>query len=220
MRRLLHNWHWKLLSVALAITLWFVLVGDPEMMTSISAPIQYKNLPRELEIVSDVPERIHLELRGPAGKLANVVEERAVVVLDLSRQPNPGERTFTVRQRDVALPAGVQLARAVPAQLRVRFERRSQRDVPVQVRFSGPPPAGYRVTHTEVTPAQRTITGPESHVARIEFVETDQIDLSSVVSEAEFHVYCNAVDPLVSFKETRMVSVKVWMEKILSRGEK
>jgi YbbR domain-containing protein len=220
MRSIFHNWFWKLLSMALAVTLWFVLVGDPEMMTSISARIQYKNLPRDLEIVSDVPERIHLELRGPAGKLANVVDDRSVVVLDLSRQPNPGESTFTVKQRDIDLPTGVELTRAVPAQVRLRFEKRSEREVPVQVRFAGPPPQGYRVTHTEVSPVQRTITGPESHVNRIELVETDQIDLSSVVSEAEFHVYCNTSDPLVTFKETRTVSVKVWMEKILSRGEK
>jgi hypothetical protein len=40
-----------------------------------------------------------------------------------------------------------------------------------------------------------------------------------VVSEAEFHVYCNASDPLVSFRETLTVAVKVWIEKIPPRGE-
>jgi YbbR domain-containing protein len=210
----LHNFGLKLLSLAVAIVLWVVIVGDPEMMTSISAPIQYKNLPKDLELASEIPENVHLELRGPASKLATILEERTAVVLDLASQPSPGERTFTIRQMDVNLPSGVSLARVVPAQLRLRFERREQRDVPVQVRFAGPPAAGYRVVRTEVSPERRTVTGPESRVNRIEFVETDQIDLSAVVSEAEFHVYCNTSDPLVTFDDTRMVSVKVWTEKI------
>lgn len=214
MGSLFHNLGLKLLSLVTAIVLWCVIVGDPEMMTSISAPIQYKNLPKDLEVASDMPENVHLELRGPASKLASVLEERTAVVLDLSSQPSPGERTFTIRQMDVNLPSGVSLARVVPAQLRLRFERRERRDVPVQVRFAGPPAPGYRVTRTEVSPERRTITGPESRVNRIEFAETDQIDLSSVVSEAEFHVYCNTSDPLVTFDDTRMVSVKVWTEKI------
>jgi YbbR domain-containing protein len=209
-----HNFGLKLLSLAVAIVLWVVIVGDPEMMTSISAPIQYKNLPKDLELASEIPENVHLELRGPASKLATILEERTAVVLDLASQPSPGERTFTIRQMDVNLPSGVSLARVVPAQLRLRFERREQRDVPVQVRFAGPPAAGYRVVRTEVSPERRTVTGPESRVNRIEFVETDQIDLSAVVSEAEFHVYCNTSDPLVTFDDTRMVSVKVWTEKI------
>jgi YbbR domain-containing protein len=219
MRSLLHDLPLKLLSLAIAVILWIVIVGDPEMMTSVSAPIQYTNLPRDLEIASEIPESVHLEIRGPASKLASVLEERTAVVLDLASQAHPGERTFTIRQLDVNLPAGVSLARVVPAQLRLRFERREERDVPVQVRFAGPPPAGYRVSRTEVSPERRTITGPESRVNRIEFVETDQIDLSSVVSEEEFHVYCNTADPLVTFDDTRMVSVKVWMEKIPAKAE-
>jgi YbbR domain-containing protein len=219
MRSIFHNVGLKLLSLGVAVILWCVIVGDPEMMTSVSAPIQYKNLPKDLEIGSEVPESVHLEIRGPASKLASVLEERTAVVLDLASQPRPGERTFTIRQLDVSLPSGVSLARVVPAQIRLRFERREERGVPVQIRFAGPPPAGYRVTRTEVSPEQRTVTGPESRVNRIEFVETDQIDLSSVVSEAEFHVYCNTSDPLVTFDDTRMVSVKVWMEKIPMKAE-
>jgi YbbR domain-containing protein len=214
-----HHFGWKLLSLLIAIILWCIIVGDPEMMTSISAPIHYKNLPKDLEVVSDIPENVHLELRGPASKLGSVLHERPAVVLDLSGQPSPGERTFTVRQLDVNLPSGVTLARVVPAQLRLQFERRERRDVPVQVRFAGPPAPGYRVTRTEVSPERRTVVGPESRVNRIESVETDQIDLSSVVSEAEFHVYCNASDPLVTFDDTRMVSVKVWTEKIPVKAE-
>ncbi len=214
MRGLVKNWFWKLLSLAVAVVLWLVLVGDPETMTSVSVPIQYKNLPRDLEIASDVPESVHLELRGPSGRLAGIAAAQIAVVLDLARQPHPGERTFTIRQGDVNLPAGVELARAVPAQLRLRFERRVERDVPVQVRFAGPPPRGYRVTRTQLSAEQRKIVGPESHVNRIESVETDQIDLSGVVSEAEFHVYCFISDPLVTFKENKPISVKVWMEKI------
>ena len=68
MRRFFRNSLWKIVSLAAALGLWVVLVGDPEVMTSISAPIHYKNLPRDLDIASEVPERVQIEIRGPSAK--------------------------------------------------------------------------------------------------------------------------------------------------------
>ena len=215
MRRLLfENLGWKFLSLALAILLWFAIVGEPELATSVSAPVEYRNLPRELEISSDVLERIHLEVRGPSGKLQPSRMADTTVVLDLSSAAHPGERTFTISQRNVNLPAGVVLSRAVPAQLRLRLERRLSRAIPVQVRYAGPPPAGYRVVRQEVQPASVQVTGPESRVNQVEAAQTDAIDLSSVVGEASFQTQTFVGDPQVRLESSPAVSVKVVLERI------
>ena len=66
---LTHNFGWKLGSLALAVLLWFAILGEPELVTTHTAPILYKNLPRGLLIGSDALDQVRVELRGPSGKL-------------------------------------------------------------------------------------------------------------------------------------------------------
>jgi hypothetical protein len=213
MRRLLTaHLGWKFLSLGIAIALWMTLVGEQELTTSASAPIVFRNIPRDLEISSEVPDRIHLEIQGPVGKLGSLASP--TVMLDLASMDRPGERTFTIRQGNVTLPPGVTLSRAVPGQLRLRFERRISREIPVQIRFSGPPPAGYRIVRQSVRPTTVMVVGPESRVGKVDFAETDPLDLTSVVSESEFRVHTYVLDQQVRVSDAQMVSVHVTLEKL------
>lgn len=218
LRRVLENLGWKLLSVALAVLLWFALVGDPRVVTSISVPVQFRNIPPDLEISSPPPATVHLEVEGSAAQLRTDHLSSVAVVLDLKPVFRPGERTFTLDSSNVTLPAGVRLVRAIPAQIRLRFERRLSRDIPVQVRFAGPPPAGYRIASQEVRPRTVRVIGPESHVNRVEFAETDPVDLSGVVGEEEFQVQAFVADPQVRLETPPSVTVRVVVEKIPSGG--
>src|SRR3954470_13274479 len=95
-RLLTANLHWKVLSLLVAIGLWFLVVGEPELVTSHSAPVFFKNLPRDLEISSGVPDRIYLEVRGPAGSLSPGQLANTAVLVDLAPVQGPSERTFSV----------------------------------------------------------------------------------------------------------------------------
>ncbi|MDP2996444.1 MAG: CdaR family protein [Bryobacterales bacterium] len=212
--KLTRNLGWKFLSLALAILLWFAIVGEPELATSVSAPIEYKNLPPDLEMSSDVLDRVHLEVRGPSGKLRTSDLGNMSVVLDLESVHRPGERTFTIQQWNVNLPSGVILSRAVPAQVRMRFENRVSREVPIRVRYSAQVPAGYRIASQQVEPSTVRVIGPESRVNRIEAVQTDPIDLSNVVGESRFEVHTYVADPQVRLASSPVVGVKVVLEKI------
>jgi YbbR domain-containing protein len=209
---LTENIGWKLLSLAVAVVLWFVLVGEQEFTTSTSVPIVFRNIPRDLEISSEVPDKIHLEVQGPVGKISHL--SSPAVMLDLSDVGKPGDRTFNIRQANTNLPPGVLLSRAIPAQLRLRFERRVSREVPIQARFAGPPPAGYRMVRQEIRPLTVKIVGPESHAQQVDFAETDPIDLSAVVSESEFRVQTYISDPLVRVEDSPVVIVRVALEKL------
>jgi len=214
MRFLYEHLGWKILAVLLAVALWFLVVGDPGLTASVSAPLEFRNIPLDLEINSETPEHIHLQIQGPSGQLQPSALASVAVVLDLGGVHRAGERTFFVDQSAVALPPGVQLVRAVPAQLRLRFEQRARREVPVQVRYSGSPPAGYRVLRQEVNPPAVRIAGPESRVNSVAAAETDPIDLGAVVGEGEFRVHTFIADSHVRFESSPEVVVRVVMEKV------
>src|SRR6266478_3446188 len=111
-----HNVGWKLLSLAIAIALWIAVAREPELATALSVPVELKNIPDDLDIGSNVPDRVHLEVRGPSGRLSRDNLSDLAVVLDLSGA-HVGERTYTVHPSNTNLPAGVEFYRAVPSQI-------------------------------------------------------------------------------------------------------
>lgn len=207
------NLGWKILSLALALTLWYIIVRDPDLATSVTVPVLFRGMPHELEISSDLPDRVQLEVRGPSKQLAPGSLATAAVVLDLGSVHDAGERTYTITPENVSLPNGVQLTRAIPSQIRLNFEHRLERDVPVRIRVGKGPPPGYHVVRQEAAPDKLRIVGPETNVAQVNFVETDAIDLSSVVATAEFRVNAFVGDPWVRFESAPVVQVKVFVEK-------
>lgn len=207
------NLGWKIFALLVSVLLWFIYASDPEIGAFVAVPVEYRGMPEDLEIGSDLVESVSVDLRGPSEKVANFSAVKSAVVLDFSSIHKPGEQTLQIDERNVNLPSGMRLVRAVPAQIRLQFERRTRRDIPVQVRFAGSPAEGYQLDRFEAQPKELTVVGPESHVKTIEFAETDPIDLSTVVAQSEFRVNAFVGDPHVRFEKPAKISVKVFMEK-------
>jgi YbbR domain-containing protein len=204
---LLHNLGWKLLSLLIALALWIAVAREPELATSLSVPVEFKNMPDDLDFNSTVPDRVRLEVRGQSGRLSRDNLADLAVVLDLS-DAHVGDRTYTVRDGNINLPSGVSFARATPSQLTLRFEHFLTRDVPVKPLYQHVP-AGYRVQAAEVAPDKVRIHGPELRVTALESVPTDPIDLSGVVGDKEIHTHVNVGDPQLRTEFSVIIAVKV-----------
>jgi YbbR domain-containing protein len=200
---------WKLFSLVIAVGLWFAMVGDQERATTLNVPVEMKGIPADFEISSNAPERVTLEVQGPSSKVRDLSESRVSVILDLSSVGEPGQRTFTIDQTNVFLPSGVRLNRALPAQIRMKFEQRVSREVPVRVNLASPPPPGYRVVSEMVTPQMVRVEGPESRVREVTEAETDPVDISNVVGTKEFRVNLFVNDPMIRLANVTGVVVRM-----------
>ncbi len=209
---LTRNFGWKLLSLVAAIGIWLSVASEPELATVSKIPVEYKGIPDELEISSEVQESVTIETRGSAGRLRDLPSARSAVVLDFSSVHAPGSRTFDIDARNVILPRGITLVRVIPAQLPFTFERRQMRDIPVEVRLA-PPHKGYVVVSSVASPAKLRIVGPESAVLRPQSVATDVVDIGGVVSSAQYRVNTYLPEPLVHFQGPSHVTVHVVVKK-------
>lgn len=209
---LTRNLGWKIFSLLVALLLWFAYARDPEVGAFVSVPVEYRGMPDNLEISSDLVGAVSIDLRGPSQKVANFSAAKSAVVLDFSGIHKPGEQTFQIDERDITLPSGMRLERAIPAQIRLQFERRTAREVPVEVRFSGAPPKGLQLARYDVSPQKLTLVGPETRVNKIEYAVTDPIDLTAVSADTVFHVNAFVGDPHVRFDKPVKIAIQVAMK--------
>lgn len=219
-RLLLDNLALKALAVLIAFGLWVITAREPELATSFSVPILFRHIPEDLDISSNVPERVHLEVRGPARRLTPESLSQTAVVLDLAGLQQ-GERTFTIHESDVRqLPINVMFYRAVPSQVALRFERLSTKEVPVEPTYAKAPPQGYYVVRYGFEPARVRIRGPESRLQTVDHVTTDPIDLSGVISHAEKRAHVRLPDPQFRLESDPVVKFSVELERLPNKDIK
>jgi YbbR domain-containing protein len=208
MRNFGRNWFLKLGSLAAAFLLWLTFSGARELTTAVTVPVQYRNIPKHLEISSDLIEEAHLVVRGPSTQLSRLSGPEIPVVIDLAEVRAAGQRTYTIERRNTALPPAVTLDRVVPSQVRLVFEPRITRRVPVQVEFANIP-AGQSVEGFVVEPPSLEVFGPRSSVEKIERVSADPIDLSTPEGEGGYRTTVYAGDQRLHFTSPPTVRVRV-----------
>jgi YbbR domain-containing protein len=211
------NLGWKLLSLLIAIGLWVSVAREPEVATSLSAPVDFKNMRDDLDISGNLPDGVRLEVRGPSGRLTRDNLSTVAVVLDLS-DAQAGERTYSIRGRNLNLPSGVVFYRAVPSQLTLHFDQLIYKDEPVQPIYVNKP-LGYRVASQEFSPTMVRIRGSQDRVRAINQVKTDPLNLSGLTGEKTFQTHLNIGDPQVRLVDVPAdISVQVKLEKITNGG--
>jgi len=207
------NTGWKLLSLALATLVWIAIYREPIIFSILAAPVQFKNVPPDLEISSDIIESVDIETRGPAGLLRNLSEKRVAVMLDFSNVHDAGERTFGIERRNTNLPRGVELVRVIPSQIRFVFEKRIVRMVPVDPQVSGTLPKGLHLVAAVSNPPELAIVGPESKVRKVTALRTDPVDLNGVSEDRNVRVTAYLPNAQLRFQGASDVAVKVSVAK-------
>ena len=110
----------KLFSLVVSLMLWYTFARDPEVGGFVSVPVEYRGMPDNLEISSDLVNAVSIDLRGPSEKVVNFSAAKSAVVLDFSGIHKPGEQTFSKSTIAIStcLPACVWSA-PFPAQIRL-----------------------------------------------------------------------------------------------------
>ena len=214
MKVVFENFWWKIAALLLAVALWFTLILEPDVVTTASVPIFFKNLPRGLEFASSAEDRIVLEIRGPASKLGPEALKETAVQLDLSGVTKSGGRSFTLDRSNIMLPFGVTFVRAVPSQLQLNFDRQLTKEVEVKVRYEDKVPPGFRIAAERVQPMSLRIVGPAGRVESLQFALTDPIHFEWTPGEKTTRVHVFARDPQVRFESEPMVTVRTLVERV------
>jgi YbbR domain-containing protein len=210
-RIFVHNFWLKLVSLLLAIGLWMVVARDPIAEVEMKVPIEFRNLPEDLEIDSASFTEAQIRVRGPERVIhrLGVADVRAEIDLAGVR---PGERTFDLTGRQIHVPQDVKVVQIIPGQFHLSFDNRATRVVEVRPRVTGTFASGLRVAQVIADPPNIPIIGPRGHVEKVEAATTDVIDASGVMTRASFVTQAYVPDPLIQVVHPTPINVTVIME--------
>lgn len=211
-RYVLHNLGLKILAIGLAVALWLVVARDPVDEVAINVPVEFHNIPGNLEIATDNIPRAQILLRGPERLIHRMQPTDVHVEVDLSGTSS-GERTFDLSTHQVHVPRGLEATQVIPSQLHMAFDERMTREVPIQPRVIGSFAGGQKLGKVQSDPALITISGPRKRVAAVEAAITDPVDVTGTLDHNTFVTRAYVTDPLVQVVKPGPVRVTVIMEK-------
>jgi YbbR domain-containing protein len=173
---LLENWGLKLLSVFLALVLWFFVRGDPGAERIITVPLEIR-IPDAMEITSERPTSVDVTVRGP---VANSWFGQAVptCIVDLEGA-GEGLQSITLGPQNVRIPgaSGLEVIKINPPRISLTLERTVSKEVAVLAATNGEPAAGFEIYGKSCNPSTVIITGPRSHIEKVREITTDIISL-------------------------------------------
>ena len=104
--RLFQNLALKVVSVVLAALLWLIVSGEQTVERVLRIPLEFTNMPAQLELVGEPPTVVDVRVRGSSGTLGRLSSGELAAVLDV-RSPRPGQRLYHLTGSDVRAPFGV-----------------------------------------------------------------------------------------------------------------
>ncbi|MFZ0687949.1 MAG: CdaR family protein [Terriglobales bacterium] len=210
-RVFLHNIILKVVSLLLAFGLWLAVARDPIAEIEVQVPIEFHNLPDNLEIDSASFTEAQIRLRGPERVIHRLLPADIRAEVNLATV-QPGERTFDLTGRQVIVPQDLEVVQIIPGQFHLSFDNRASRVVEVRPRVTGNFASGIRVAQVIADPSTVMITGPRRRVEAVETAVTDPVDASGVMARASFETQAYVQDPLIQVVHPTPIRVTVIME--------
>jgi YbbR domain-containing protein len=205
---LAHNWSLKLISVALAVMLWMLVVKETSSEIGMEVPLEFRNIPAQLEITGDTTNMVQVRLRGSSNVIRQISARDVSTTIDLSKM-RPGNKIVPLSPQNVQAPFGAEVTRVNPSSVRFNLERTMTKAVPVVPTIAGQPSDGFEAGKVVVDPGRVEVEGPESRVNSLESIATVPIRLERRQSLIEQTADLDVPDPQIRLAHPGPVRVQV-----------
>ena len=193
---LTRNWFAKLFSLVLATMLWITISSEANSEIGILIPLEYRNIPAQLEVTGDTTNTVEVRLRGPATLIREISPQDVSATVDLGGL-RAGEKIVQLTPQNIRSPFGIEVVRVNPSQVRLTLESTMSKTIPVVVQLLGEPPAGFEVVDTTAVPPLVEVQGPSSKVQAMESVPTAIVRVSGKKASFTQNVDLDLPDPMV-----------------------
>jgi YbbR domain-containing protein len=206
----------KLLALAIALLVWFVLSAQRRERISertYRIPLSVVNIPPQTLIASPLPAAVDVRVRGPFTALRQIDPEKLEAVVDLTDAPK-GERIFRLAPEDINVPPEVEVIAIAPSELRIVLDATAQKTLPIVPNVTGKPAPGYEVADVVVEPRVAYVYGPASALERLANVTTDPISIDQRAASFSVPATVLADAPGIRIRQGQIVTVTVHLRSV------
>jgi len=192
--KLIDNWPVKVLSVALALALVIVYRVSTLSTRTLTVPLTIET-GHALIPASDFPANVRVTLRGEDDGINLIADGDIEAFIDLSRHEFEGwyRSPVQVRRRGTALEMEPLEISVNPLEISVRLDRRINMVLPITVPVQGSVASGFDLVSHSITPAEVSVSGPQSILADLAGVTTSPVILEG--RSGDFGVQVSIISP-------------------------
>jgi len=210
---LLGNIGFKLLSVAIAVSLWFFVTYRGQSETTVDAQLEFKNIPQGLEILKQNIKKTAVSIRGHESILDALKPSDIRVVVDLANG-KLGEASYYFDINDVKSIRNIKALRTDPSYVRVTLDQSVIKQVPVKPYIVGQPAKGFEIKKITIDPMTVAAEGAASEMARLWTLRTEPLDVTGLDSDISQSV---RIDP--NGRNVRVKTSDVMVKVAIGRTE-
>ena len=179
-RWLTDNWGTKLISLILAVGLWYYAVGEEKVEVTRTLTVEIKIDNEKMSIVGTSTRVAQVTFQTPRSLLANLTSEELKAQHRIKKIDSPGDYSFRLEPSEIRLPSDqIRVVRIEPEVIEVKVDEMIVQKLQVEPIFLGEPAIGYRLEAGEVQldPNSVLIEGPKSQIEKLGKIKTQPIDL-------------------------------------------
>ncbi|OQA55978.1 MAG: YbbR-like protein [Candidatus Omnitrophica bacterium ADurb.Bin277] len=179
--RLTKNWGLKVISLVLAIGLWYYALGEEsiEVTRAIPLKIEIENPQMTLSTVST--RMVQVTLLAPRAMIVNLASQDISAVHKVGADiKKAGDYSFRIEPSEIHLPNfPIRVTHIEPEVVTVKLDELIVQKLEIQPDFTGDPAIGYKLVESEIKMDPNAILaqGPKGILESMKSVKTAPIDL-------------------------------------------
>ena len=202
------NWILKVVSLCLAIMLWYFVVGEDQVDMNIQVPIEILNLPPNLIISNQYKKDIDVSVRGPRSMVQELRNRNITRPVDLSKA-QPGTIVIKNDENSIPFPKGITVQRLQPTNITLLLDKLIQKDFKIKPVTEGSPARGYELGAIYLDPDHLVISGPKSVLEKGSDLKTYVINLDGLDHTTTIQVHLNLDPELLDLLGETVVTAKI-----------
>ena len=206
----------KILSLFLAIFLWYFVVGEDQVDITLTVPIEIINLPADLVISNHYKKDIEVSVRGPRSMIQELRRQNITRPIDLATA-RPGTIVIKNEADSIPFPMGITVLRLQPANITLLVDKLVKKNLPIHPVIEGEPAPGYELGKITLRPDQLTISGPQHILESQLALKTYVINLDGLDHSTTVQVQLNLSPELLNLIGETVVSVEISLKEKLLR---
>jgi YbbR domain-containing protein len=181
------EWVLKLISLCLAVMLWYFVGGEDIVEKNVMVPVEVINLPNDLIISNKHKREIEVTVRGPRSLILEMGKDQAARQIDLAKA-TPGTKVERIENESVPVSRGVEVLRVQPSSIILSLDKLINKEFVINPVTIGSVTPGYVLRDLRIDPSSIAITGPQTVLSQVDVLKTTPINIHGLFESIQLQI--------------------------------